>query len=155
MFWLRSKWGWKLTYFSKFATLIAIYSPLGWARNKKWGCFGNRKPSLTNFVFRLKLSDFTFRSYKRLKFAKNHYIFFFFPLDFGIKTSFAVFHTAMLVKNCSDSTIKSTATYIQQVIFNICFCSFHQLVLIPKCNGEKKDEEKCNGFLQISDAYSS
>ena len=49
---------------------------------KSKGCFGNRKPSLTNFVFRLKFSDFTFRSYKRLKFAKNHYIFFFFSVRF-------------------------------------------------------------------------
>ena len=93
---MRSEWGLKLTYFSKFATLNPIYPTFGWARNKKSGCFGDGKPSLTNFVFRLKFSDFMFRSYNRLKFAKNHYIFF--PLDFKIKTSFAVFHTAMLVE---------------------------------------------------------
>ena len=63
MVWLKSKWGLKLTYFSKFATFNAIYSPLRWARNKMWGYLGDRKPSLTNFVFRLKFSDFTFRSY--------------------------------------------------------------------------------------------
>ena len=36
-----------------------------------WGCFKNRRASASTFVFRLKLSNFTFRNHRALNFIKK------------------------------------------------------------------------------------
>ena len=53
------------------STSNTIYSPTKNLRNKSKGCFRNGCPFLTHLVFRLKLSDITFRNCRALNFSNK------------------------------------------------------------------------------------